>query len=437
MSDLAFGRSSLLQKGLLVPVVRQHTEDAAVLHSIRTSLTTAPHVKLKHIRRFDDRVAAHLDGLAVAGEQGWPMIDAALVKPTPGTMFAAAVTAIEAKSSERLNRLYALAEAVPESQRGLVAAFGWVEQGQLRGIVSGLLPAPNAFLRYLGIAACAMHRVDPGNAKDAALEAPSSRLRARALRACGELGRRELIPACLASLSADAADDAASRFWGAWSAVLLGNRGPGLDALMAIAEAEGSYSGHGYRVRAFRLSLQALDPPEAQDWLRGFAQNPNDLRLLIQGSGVAGDPRYVPWLIGHMADLKLTRLAGEAFSLITGLDLAYLDLERKPPEGGAGGPTDDPNDPNVAMDEDDGLPWPDPERISRWWDANGGRFTPGNRYFLGAPVTRDTCLRALKEGFQRQRILAAHYLCLLEPGTTLFEWRAPSPRQLRLLGGMA
>ncbi len=413
-----------------VPViVRQHTEDAAVLHSIRTSLTVAPHVKLKHIRRFDDRVAAHLDGLAVAGEQGWPMIDAALERPAAGPMFAAAVTAIEAKSAERLNRLYALAEAVPESQRGLIAAFGWVEQEQLRGIVTGLLSSSNSFLRYVGTAACAMHRVDPGTAKDVALQAPTPALRARALRTCGELGRRELIPSCLASLSAP---DPESRFWGAWSAVLLGNRGPALDALMTIADTQGPH-----RDRAFRLALQALEPPEAQDWLRHIAQNPDSMRLLIKGSGMAGDPRYVPWLIGHMSDLKTCRLAGEAFSLITGLDLAYLDLDRKPPEGGSGaGPNDDPNDPNVAMDEDDGLPWPDPQRIARWWETNVARFTSGNRYFLGAPLNRENCIRALKEGFQRQRILAAQYLCLLEPGTPLFEWRAPSPRQSRLLAGM-
>jgi uncharacterized protein (TIGR02270 family) len=88
------------------------------------------------------------------------------------------------------------------------------------------------------------------------------------------------------------------------------------------------------------------------------------------------------------------------------------------------------------MDQDDGLPFPNSERISRWWDANVGRFSPGTRYFLGAPLSRETALTALKEGFQRQRILAAHYLCLLEPGTVLFEWRAPAPRQQRLLAAM-
>jgi uncharacterized protein (TIGR02270 family) len=409
-------------------VIQQYVEDAAVLHAIRTSLTQAPHVKLKHIRRFDDRVVAHLDGLSVAGEQGWPMVDAALANPSPGALFAAAVVAIESKSVDRLNHLYALAEAVPEAQSGLRSAFGWVEQEQLRGIASGLLASPNAFLRFLGIATCAMHRVDPGKARDAALESPGSALRARALRASGELGRRDLLPTCLSMLKAE---DAESRFWAAWSAVLLGDRSAGLDALKTVGEVAGPF-----RSRAFPLSLLAMEQEESREWLRRMAQDPENLRWLVQSSGIAGDPAYVPWLIQHMADKKTARLAGEAFSLITGLDLAYLDLEIKPPEGGDAGPNDDPNDPNVAMDQDDGLPWPDPERISRWWGANGSRFTPGTRYFLGAPVTRENALRALKEGFQRQRILAAHYLCLLEPGTVLFEWRAPAARQQRLLAAM-
>jgi uncharacterized protein (TIGR02270 family) len=408
--------------------VRQHAEDAAVLHAIRTNLSQASHVKLKHIRRFDDRLDAHLDGLTIAGEQGWPMLDGALANPSPGSMFAAAIGAIEGRSAERLNRLYALAEAVPDTRRGLVSAFGWVEQTQLRGIVTGLLASPNPFLRFLGISACAVHRVDPGGARDTALEGPVSEVRARALRASGELGRRDLLPACVSMLKAE---DAESRFWAAWAAVVLGDRGSALEALKLAAEEPGQF-----RVRAFRLALQAMHIDECQTWLRRMAKNPDNQRWLIQGSGIAGDPAYVPWLIKQMDDDKTARIAGEAFSLITGLDLAYLDLDRKPPEGGVGGPNDDPNDPNVDMDEDDGLPFPNSERISRWWDGNGGRFSPGARYFLGAPVTHENELRVLKEGFQRQRILAAHYLCLLEPGTVLFEWRAPAPRQQRLLAAM-
>jgi uncharacterized protein (TIGR02270 family) len=273
-----------------------------------------------------------------------------------------------------------------------------------------------------------MHRVDPGKARDAALEGPAVAVRNRALRTVGELGRRELIPTCLTMLKSDEEE---TRFWAAWSAVVLGNRGAGLAALREFGDTPSCF-----QARAFRLALQAMDQADARAWLRRMSGNPENLRLLIQGTGIVGDPSVVPWLIEYMSDPKTARLAGEAFSVMTGLDLAYLDLEIKPPQNGGAGPNDDPDDPNVDMDADDGLPWPDPERITRCWESNGGRFAPGARYFLGAPLTREHCLRGLKEGFQRQRILAAHYLCILEPGTTLFEWRAPSARQQRLLAAM-
>ena len=44
--------------------------------------------------------------------------------------------------------------------------------------------------------------------------------------------------------------------------------------------------------------------------------------------------------------------------------------------------------------------------------------------------------RLLREGFQRQRIAAAEYLCLLQPGTPLFNTRAPAWRQKRWLAKM-
>ena len=162
----------------------------------------------------------------------------------------------------------------------------------------------------------------------------------------------------------------------------------------------------------------------------------SQLRWLIQGGGIAGDPAYVPWLINHMGDDTTARLAGESFTLITGAHLSALHLERSQPENIESGPNDDPDDLNVDMDPDEGLPWPDPDKIENWWAANGSRFQKGRRYFMGAPVTREHCIDVLKTGYQRQRILAAHYLCLLEPGTPLFNTSAPAWRQQRLLAKM-
>jgi uncharacterized protein (TIGR02270 family) len=138
-----------------------------------------------------------------------------------------------------------------------------------------------------------------------------------------------------------------------------------------------------------------------------------------------------------MANEKTARPAGESFTLITGADLDEEQLQRKPPKEFEPGPNDDPDDPNVEMDEDDGLPWPDIAKIERWWAANEGRFQKGMRYFMGAPLTHEHCVDVLKKGCQRQRIMAAQYLCLLEPGTLLFNTCAPAWRQQRLLTKMA
>ncbi len=167
-----------------------------------------------------------------------------------------------------------------------------------------------------------------------------------------------------------------------------------------------------------------------------IAADPKELSWLIEGSGIAGDPVYVSWLINHMREDKTARRAGESFSLITGADLVPLKLDRPQTEGFESGPTDDPDEANVEMDPDEGLPWPDPDKVEKWWAANAHRFHKGTRYFMGAPVTRAHCIDVLKNGCQRQRILAAHYLCLLDPGTPLFNTSAPAWRQQRLLARM-
>jgi uncharacterized protein (TIGR02270 family) len=100
------------------------------------------------------------------------------------------------------------------------------------------------------------------------------------------------------------------------------------------------------------------------------------------------------------------------------------------------GPTDNPEDEEVGMDPDDSLPWPDPEKIQKWWDKHHNDFQPGVRYFMGKPPTWEHCLDVLKNGYQRQRIAAAEYLCLLRPGTPLFNTSAPAWRQKRWLDKM-
>ncbi len=410
-------------------VVQQHADDVAVLQNTRTYLVSAPHVKLHQLGRLDDRLAAHLDGLAVAGEYGSKLAAAALERQGRSEAFTATVRAIEDRDVLDLDKLLTIAEAAPDSLPGVISAFGWVAAASLRGITKAFLESPSPLRRQVGLAACGMHQVDPGTmVVGAAIRDDDVAVRARALRVMADLGLVDHLPACTDALTDESTDCA---YQAARAGVLLGNRGASVSALHRVASAPGPW-----RSGALRLLLKLQSQADAHATLKALTQDPTGTRLLIQGIGTAGDPYYVPWLIQQMQDFKLSRLAGESFSYITGLDLAYIDLERKPPEGVDFGPNDDPNDDNVAMDEDDGLPWPDVKKISSWWQANGQRFAPGTRYFMGEPPSTAHCLDVLKHGFQRQRMAAAVYLCLLKPGTSLFNCAAPAWRQQRLLAQM-
>jgi len=406
-------------------VVDQHAEDAAVLRNTRAYLLGASQVRLNHLARLDERLAAHLDGLSVAGAQGWAAAAQALEKPDRGQAFVATVCAIEERDARRLDVLLATAEALPESLDGLDSAFGWVSASALRGITGSLLASQDAFRRRVGIVACNLHRVDPGAALAEAVADDDPGLRAQAWRAAGELARRDLLGASVAALS-DA--DAACAFQAARAAVLLGDRGDAVQALLRIAMADGPH-----RMDALRLLLKLLDLPQALPILRTLTDAPGQAKALVRCVGVAGDPHFMEWLLGRMDDPLLSRQAGEAFCMITGLDLAWLDLECKRPAGFEPGPDDTAGNEDVEVDEDEDLPWPDPVKLRAWWGANAHRFASGTRYFMGERLSADLCVRVLREGFQRQRIAAAQHLCFLNPGTRLFPTSAPAWRQQRWL----
>jgi uncharacterized protein (TIGR02270 family) len=415
---------------MIVPnVVQQHVDDAAVLASNRIELVEGPTARLLRLQRFDRRLASNFEGLGIAGEEGWALCEAALETPSPGVVFAVAVRALEDHDDTRLDRILALAQTVPETTAGLLAAFEWMDRTRLQGTVASLLRNRDSFRRMVGVAACAAHLVDPGILSGTFLRDRDAKVRSHALRLVGVLGLVEAMPVCVEALT-DGDEDC--RFWAAWSAVLIGDRNRGLDALTACG-----LSANRHRARAFRLALQAMKTAAAHGVLQELARNPRDARWLIQGSGIAGDAAYVPWLLKQMAELPAARFAGEAFATITGVHLGQAALDRPAPENFESGPSGDPDDPNVDMDPDDGLSWPDVAKIEKWWAANSPRFASGTRYFMGAPVTREHCIEVLKNGSQRQRILAAHYLCLLEPGTPLFNTSAPAWRQQRLLAKLS
>lgn len=407
-------------------IIEQHAEEAAFLWQLRRSAVNAPHYDLKDLIKLDNRVSAHLDGLAIAGDYGTRVCEMAMENPKSGEMFVSVVRAIEEKNNQWLDHLFAVINTEPELLPGLLSSFAWVSASSLPGTVVKLLASHDSLKQLIGIEACAMHRVDPGASLDHLLMQPiDSKLCARALRAAAELGRVDLLSTCKRYLDDQSKD---CSFWAAWSAVILGDRKKAFEVLYAFAQ-----SHNPYQEQSLKLILKLLPVHDAHTLLKSLAQETINQRLLIQSAGIVGDPYYIPWLIKQMDDPQVARLAGESFSFITGLDLAYLDLEKDAPDEILSGPNDNPEESDISIDKDEDLAWPDSSKIQLWWNANKHHFVDGQCYFMAEQASGKHCIEILKIGYQRQRHAAALYLSILDPKTGLFPISAPGWRQKRWL----
>ena len=405
-------------------VVSQHAEETAILWIHRDSAVHAPHYGLPDLVELEERIEAHLEGLRIAGDAGWGQVALALKHGEPGEVFAAGMLALESGVPEKLAMVFDVAAASPEAARGLVSALGWVERKRLAGIVRDMLTRGAPLMRTLGIAACAVHRADPGQALVEGVVDPDPGLRARSLRTAGMLKRLDLLPS-VARAYGD--EDEACRFWAAWSGAMMKDANA-IARLRAFAR-----PGSPYAARAFEVALRAMDPTAAVEWLKTIGKHAELRRLLIIGSGIVGNPVSVHWLIRQMTDPEHARVAAEAVAMITGVDIVEADLEGEWPEGFEAGPSDDPEDEDVEMDPDEDLPWPEPAAVDAWWDANKARFKSGQRYLLGVPVAPGPLQQVLRTGTQRQRYSAAMEIALSAPEAPLFETRAPGKRQQALL----
>ncbi len=413
---------------IICEIIERHVEEAAFLSLLRDSAVVAPHYLLWELAKLDDRVEAHIDGLRVAGEPGWEMVKKALVEiGEPGEVFAAGVLALESGDAEKIQQVIEVGSATPEAARGLISALGWLSYEQASRPIRDLLAADEPARKRGGIAASAIHRRNPGPALLAAFGANDPALRARALRAAGELGFVDSHVTLRSNLKHK---DPTVRFWAAWSnALLIGHR-DAVAHLQNVAEGGGPLA-----ERAAQMAMRRLAPNDAKIWLKRLVKDLGQKRIAVVAAGAFADPEAIPFLIDQMKVPKLARVAGESFSLITGANIAYEDLDGEKPEGFEAGPTENPEDEDVSMDADLSLAWPDPALIHKWWNSRQGSFAKGTRYLLGQPITPESLREALKKGYQRQRAAAAIELAILKPGRPLFEVRAPGWRQQQILQG--
>ncbi|MBW2636718.1 MAG: TIGR02270 family protein [Deltaproteobacteria bacterium] len=385
-------------------VVEQHAEEASFLWLLRDDAVRAPNYNLQDLADLDERVEANVDGLRVGGDVGWEYCETGLEKEEPGEVFAAAVIAFEGTNERRIQKVLEIACSTPELGRALGSALGWLTFEQAKTQAESLLRSEDTKAVRIGLTGFAVHRQDPGSFLVDTITSSDPHLRARALKAAGELGKTNII-----SLLMDALSDAneTCKFYAAWSAGRLGQRN---DRVITVLK-EITLSGGDYCERAADMVMRVLDVISAKTWYRDLLKNPDTARCAVIGAGALGDPELIDDLFLLMEKEEVAQVAGETFSMITGVDIEYKDLDREEPEGFEGGPSEEADDEDVDMDPDEDLPWPNPELIRKWWKEHRKDFRSGVRYLRGKEMSIGSLMDALIHG----------------------EIRAPGKRQLKLL----
>lgn len=403
-------------------VIEQHSDDLSFLWLQRNRLIKAPHCDLYDLSLHDRRMTAHLDGFRLAGQAGWELYEKLLESNYAEDCFAPAVLALESSKPDRIQAILETVDNDPAKARPIISALVWIPYEQAEPNINTLLNSNSAICRYIGIAASVAHGRDPGIYLDRAIDDDNLSLKACALMSVGKLGGRDktMLPKLQENF---ASDDEDIRFSASWSAALAGN-----DEAVAVLK-DFVCTDSPYKDKALKTALRRMAPAAALSWQEQLAKSPQTIRCAVIGAGVIGDPVLVPWIIEKMKIPELARVAGEAFTMITGADIDQEELRSRRPEGFAAGPNDDPDDENVAMDADDNLPWPNSESIRLWWNEHKGTFQGGARYLLGKPIATEHLRHVLKTGCQRQRAAAALELALMQPGKPLFNVRAPGFRQ--------
>jgi uncharacterized protein (TIGR02270 family) len=131
-------------------------------------------------------------------------------------------------------------------------------------------------------------------------------------------------------------------------------------------------------------------------------QLPAARRPALFALGFSGRRRAVELCLEIMddGDPAVARVAGEAFSAITGLAIEGAYARREPDDDLDTGDGPAAARPTPAEGR---LPLPDGPAIRAWWSSAAPRFEPGQRYLGGAPISAAALVAAIAGGPMRRR----------------------------------
>ena len=414
------------ESSVLWDVVQEHLDEAGFCALAWQAALRSPLYTLSEVQTGpEERLCAHLDGLVIAGEA---TVDRLLLPALfeqedvePGAPQAAALVLGSLGHLDPVQS--ALLSEHPEVRRAASAALTLSAPPAFdRWLLAHLASAPPGALRgelwSLGL----RRRLPVGALEVTAQDGATEELRAALLsaRRSPALGPRGLWDELLQHPDPALAEDArrAGLCRGSEEAWRLTQRlaaAGASDALLDLA-----LFGQG---RELDLVGAALDDPA--------------LRVpALRAAGYSGRGELLPALLGLVdaPDLLVARLAGEALSLLTGLDLAedpYNALPPDPPDSPSDLEADD-LDADLVPSDDDDLPLPAAAPV-RAWCARHMPSSSAARVLAGEPWTVTRALDLLDLGPAHRRATLAWWLEVHSGGQSVvdpFAWAVTQRLQL-------
>jgi len=411
-------------------VIDQHLEEAGALWSGWERALLAPDRTLADMVGSDEeRVLAHLEGLVVgsarvARERLLPALAGEL---DPELVFAAAMgLMVGPAAGDHLEPLLeALAAADDECRAAMVRALQLAPLAGVEVMQSCLVGDTEPALSAAVVEVLVFHRADLSVQLPALLQDDDAAVRAGALMAAQGLQGAAVLPSIARCLD----DPSPQVQQAALEAGLVHGLEPARQRCRELAARHGED-------RALLL-LCLTEGAGAVEPLTTALSRPDDAGTALLACGYLGLPEAVPRILEHLDGPTATaRLAGEAFSAVTGLDLAArgMTLTTAQPEPDEPVPLEDEDlDADLAPSPEDGLPVPDAAAVRSWWEENQGRFSPGQRYLAGQPLSGEAYRLALVEGPLRRRHTLALDLALRTRGHIFPETRTWGRVQLQAL----
>lgn len=390
-----------------VHLYEQYADQAAFLWLLFFYATNQPHYSRADLLELASRIDANLDALMTAPEESWEVCEAAMDLGI-GEVFTASVLAFRSLEVTKIQRVVEIGLRDEVNHQGLIAAMAWLPGRLVHSWIKKFLNSKDLNHKYLALAVCSVRREDPAEflkiilTRDDCIKHPL--VYPQALHLIGELKRFDLLPLVQQGM---ASDNSAAVFWSCWTSLLMGDRSQAIKLQPFVLKE------NPLQMDAIEICFRALPVEQARNWIGLLSKNPQCSRLVIQATAILGDPQAVNWLVGQMQVPALMRLAGEAFTTITGIDLvehklaleSLPDLDKHLPEDNA--------DEDVEMSDDEYLPFPDVNKVAAVWQKYQQRLVHGQRYFLGKPISADHLNDIYANGKQRQRRAAALELALL------------------------